>query len=126
MKMTIELDAKDLTPPAAQALAAFLTIVEAPVSKRPRRTKAEIAADAAPVPEPSGGVPAAGPGEAPPALEPNGSALPDLDAVRTALRVHAKANGRDSAIKVLKDHGADSVSSLAPERIDDVMKALAA
>ncbi len=56
--------------------------------------------------------------------EPAAPAGPTEDDVRTALKSHAKVYGRDSAVKVLADHGAESIAKLAEEKYADVLKAL--
>ena len=47
-----------------------------------------------------------------------------VDQVRAALKDHAKVYGRDAAIKILADHGADSIAKLKEDKYADVLKAL--
>lgn len=67
---------------------------------------------------------AAGGGTAEPAAPPK-PAGPTRDDVRAALKEYAKINGRDEAIKVLSDHGADSIAKLAEDKFAAVIALLA-
>ncbi len=110
MKLHIEVDPNDADDVAA-ARDVLDRLVDA--GKAPAKGKGNKARKAAPKKE----EPAAD------ADEDEGGGY-TLEQVRKALKDHAALEGKDAAIRILKDNGAASVSELEPGKFASVMEAL--
>lgn len=120
MKLTIELEAAELSPEVLTTIQSLANA--APPRKRgpgrPRKSEPKAEPEPAPAPAPEPTVDDADMfGE---------EKTYTLDDVRAALRDFAAKNGREKAVELLKKHGADAPSKLKESQYAEVVEAIGA